>query len=56
VRLALGDEELVLEPGEAAEFDTRVPHGMVSASLEPAEVLNLLSAQGERVHLRTVDG
>jgi len=55
VRLALGDEELVLEPGEAAEFDTRVPHGMVSASLEPAEVLNLLSAQGERVHLRTVE-
>ncbi|MDF0514330.1 XRE family transcriptional regulator [Agromyces sp. H3Y2-19a] len=52
VRLALGDEELVLEPGEAAEFDTRVPHGTASASLEPAEILNLLSAQGERVHLR----
>lgn len=53
VRLALGDDELLLGPGEAAEFDTRVPHGTASASLEPAEVLNLLSAQGERVHLRT---
>jgi transcriptional regulator with XRE-family HTH domain len=53
VRLALGDDELVLGPGEAAEFDTRVPHGTASASLEAAEVLNLLSAQGERVHLRT---
>ncbi|MFF2493431.1 helix-turn-helix domain-containing protein [Agromyces sp. NPDC058064] len=52
VRLALGDEEIVLEPGEAAEFDTRMPHGTASASLEPAEILNLLSAQGERVHLR----
>ncbi len=52
VRLALGDEEIVLEPGEAAEFDTRVPHGTASASLESAEVINLLSTQGERVHLR----
>ena len=52
VRLALGDDEIVLEPGEAAEFDTRVPHGHVSASEEPAEILNLLSTQGERVHVR----
>ncbi|MBT2499171.1 helix-turn-helix domain-containing protein [Agromyces sp. ISL-38] len=52
VRLALGDDEIVLEPGEAAEFDTRVPHGHVSASNEPAEIINLLSSQGERVHAR----
>lgn len=52
VRLALGDDEIVLEAGEAAEFDTRLPHGQASASLEPAEILNLLSRQGERVHLR----
>ncbi|GAA1778908.1 helix-turn-helix domain-containing protein [Agromyces lapidis] len=52
VRLALGDDEILLDAGEAAEFDTRVPHGTASASLEPAEVLNLLSAQGERVHVR----
>jgi transcriptional regulator with XRE-family HTH domain len=52
VRLALGDEEFVLEPGEAAEFDTRTPHGTASGSMEPAEILNLLSPQGERVHVR----
>jgi transcriptional regulator with XRE-family HTH domain len=52
VRLALGDEEIMLEAGEAAEFDTRVPHGHASASTEPAEILNLLSVQGERVHVR----
>lgn len=55
VRLALGDDEIVLEAGEAAEFDTRVPHGHASASTEPAEILNLLSVQGERVHLRTAE-
>lgn len=52
VRLSLGGQEIVLEAGEAAEFDTRMPHGHVSASREPAEILNLLSTQGERVHLR----
>jgi len=55
VRLALGDDEIILEAGEAAEFDTRVPHGHVSASTEPAEILNLLSVQGERVHVRTTE-
>ncbi|WP_127792593.1 helix-turn-helix domain-containing protein [Agromyces sp. LHK192] len=56
VRLALGDDEIVLEPGEAAEFDTRLPHGTANASsTEPAEILNLLSTQGERVHLRDVE-
>jgi transcriptional regulator with XRE-family HTH domain len=53
VRLALGDDEIVLEAGEAAEFDTRVPHGHASASEQPAEILNLLSTQGERVHARS---
>lgn len=51
VRLAIGDDETVLGPGEAAEFDTRKPHGFVSASMQPAEILNLLSRQGERVHV-----
>lgn len=56
VRLVLAGEEILLEPGEAAEFDTRTPHGQVSASLEPAEILSLLSVQGERVHLRGPGG
>jgi transcriptional regulator with XRE-family HTH domain len=53
VRLAIGDDETVLVPGEAAEFDTRRPHGFVSASMQPAEVINLLSRQGERVHVHS---
>ena len=53
LRLLLGEHDLVLEPGEAAEFDTRVPHAFGPA--EPGEVVELMSLfgkQGERAHLR----
>jgi transcriptional regulator with XRE-family HTH domain len=52
LRLVLGEHDLVLTPGEAAEFDTRVPHWFGSADAEPVEVLSLFGRQGERVHLR----
>jgi len=52
LRLALGDTETILEPGEAAEFDTRTPHGFESAGPGATEVINLMSQQGERIHLR----
>jgi transcriptional regulator with XRE-family HTH domain len=51
VRLVLGDQELVLGPGEAAELDTRTPHWLGSADAQPAEVLTLFGAQGERAHV-----
>ncbi|MFL6117000.1 MAG: helix-turn-helix domain-containing protein, partial [Catenulispora sp.] len=53
LRLLLGDQDLVLTAGEAAEFDTRVPHWFDSADAEPVEVLVLFGRQGERVRLRT---
>lgn len=52
VRLVLGDRDLVLAPGEVAEFDTRVPHGFASVGPGPAEVLSLFGPQGERMHVR----
>lgn len=52
LRLALGDREHILRAGEAAEFDTRTPHGLASATGEPVDVLNLMSPHGRRVHLR----
>ncbi len=52
VRLVLGDEDLLLEPGDAAEFSTWTPHWM-SAVGEPAEILTLMGSHGERAHLRT---
>lgn len=51
VRLTLGDQEYQLGPGEAAEFDTRTPHRISSAGAQPAELLTLFGAQGERAHL-----
>lgn len=52
-RLVLGEQDLVLEPGEAAEFDTRSPHWIGSATGGPVELLILFGPQGERVHLPT---
>jgi len=52
MRLVLGDHDLVLSAGEAAEFDTRQPHWFGSAGGKPAEVLSLFGRQGERVHVR----
>ena len=62
LRLVLGDQDLVLHPGEAAEFDTRVPHWFGSVGFDsvgfdsvgggPVELLSLFGRQGERAHLR----
>ncbi|MFB7174165.1 helix-turn-helix domain-containing protein [Streptomyces sp. NPDC056254] len=52
VRLLLGEHDLVLEAGEAAEFDTRTPHAFFNAGPQPAEFLSLFGPQGERIHVR----
>ncbi|MEO3804617.1 XRE family transcriptional regulator [Nonomuraea sp. B1E8] len=51
VRFVLGEQEFLLGVGEAAEFDTRIPHSIGSAGSRPAELLTLFGAQGERAHL-----
>lgn len=50
MRLFLGEQDLVIEPGEAVEFSTWTPHwfGAVNG---PVELLALLGAHGEQVHL-----
>ncbi|SFC89819.1 helix-turn-helix domain-containing protein [Streptomyces aidingensis] len=50
--LALGEHDLVLAAGEAAEFDTRTPHGFANPGERPVEFLSLFGAQGERMHVR----
>jgi transcriptional regulator with XRE-family HTH domain len=52
LRVLLGEHDLTLEPGEAAEFDTRVPHWFGAADNDAVEFLSLFGAQGERAHLR----
>jgi transcriptional regulator with XRE-family HTH domain len=50
LRLLLGDEDLIIEPGEAVEFSTWTPHwfGAVDG---PVELIALLGPQGEKLHL-----
>lgn len=50
VRLALDDHEHLIERGEAAEFDTRLPHSISATADGPAEVISIFSASGERMH------
>jgi transcriptional regulator with XRE-family HTH domain len=52
LRLVLGDQDLVLSAGEVAEFDTRTPHWLATATDEPVEFLSLFGKQGERAHVR----
>lgn len=52
LRLTLGAKEYLLDPGEAAEFDTSNPHGYANAGTIPLELLVIFGGQGERVHLR----
>ncbi|GAA1926899.1 XRE family transcriptional regulator [Brevibacterium antiquum] len=52
LRLVLGEHDLILEPGEAAEFDTRTPHWFGATSSGPVEFLSLVGKQGERAHIR----
>jgi transcriptional regulator with XRE-family HTH domain len=52
LRLALGEHDLLLRAGEAAEFDTRLPHWFDRDGPEAVELLSLFGPQGERMHVR----
>ncbi|WP_369140997.1 helix-turn-helix domain-containing protein [Modestobacter versicolor] len=50
--LHLGDQQLVLTPGEVVEFDTHLPHALTNPGPAPVELLGLFGPQGERMHVR----
>jgi transcriptional regulator with XRE-family HTH domain len=52
LRLVLGEHDVILTPGEVAEFDTRIPHWFGNAGRDPVELLSLFGPQGERLHVR----
>lgn len=52
LRLLLGPHDITLTPGEAAEFDTHVPHAFANPGPDPVEFLCLYGPQGERMHVR----
>ncbi|HVW31187.1 MAG TPA: helix-turn-helix transcriptional regulator [Acidimicrobiia bacterium] len=49
VRLSLGERDIIVEAGEAAEFATMTPHA-VSAVDGPAELIMIFDRDGERAH------
>lgn len=50
VRLNLGDRELLVETGEAAEFATMTPHAFAAIGA-PAEVIMIFDRDGQRAHV-----
>lgn len=53
LRLVVGERDLTLPPGEAAEFDTSLPHWLGTADGGAVELLILFGQQGLRSHVRT---
>ncbi|WP_066082616.1 helix-turn-helix domain-containing protein [Pseudoclavibacter albus] len=52
LRILLGEQDLVLSAGEAAEFDTQIPHWFGAHGKRAVELITMFSKHGERVHLR----
>ena len=52
LRLVLGEQDVTLGAGEAAEFDTRIPHWLSAVGTRPTEILSIFSKEGKRIHLR----
>ncbi|MGH9307100.1 MAG: helix-turn-helix domain-containing protein [Acidimicrobiales bacterium] len=50
VRLWLGEREITVETGEAAEFATMTPHGFTAID-GPAEVIVIFDRDGQRAHI-----
>lgn len=50
VRLYLGEREVTVHEGEAAEFATMTPHALVAVG-RPAEVIMIFDRDGQRSHV-----
>jgi DNA-binding XRE family transcriptional regulator len=50
VRLLLGEREIVVEAGEAAEFATMTPHALAAID-QPAELIMIFDRDGQRAHV-----
>jgi transcriptional regulator with XRE-family HTH domain len=50
VSLSLGDREITVETGEAAEFATMTPHAIAAVD-GPAELIMIFDRDGQRAHI-----
>jgi transcriptional regulator with XRE-family HTH domain len=55
VRLTLGEREITVETGEAAEFATMTPHALAAID-GPAELIMIFDRDGQRAHVRNTAG
>ncbi len=55
VRLSLGEREITVEAGEAAEFATMTPHGIAAVD-GPAELIMIFDRDGQRAHVHHQTG
>jgi len=56
VRLSLGERDLFVDAGEAAEFGTMTPHAFAAVD-GPAELIMIFDRDGQRAHVhREADG
>jgi transcriptional regulator with XRE-family HTH domain len=52
LRLILSERELLLRPGDTAEFDTNEPHWFGPAGTQPVEILHLFGPHGDKAQVR----
>jgi transcriptional regulator with XRE-family HTH domain len=50
VRLLLGEREVIVDTGEAAEFATMTPHSLAAID-DPAELIMIFDRDGQRAHV-----
>src|SRR5579883_3636060 len=55
VQLTLGERDITVERGEAAEFGTMTPHALTAVE-GPAEVIMIFDREGQRAHVHSEDG
>jgi transcriptional regulator with XRE-family HTH domain len=55
VHLMLGEREIVVETGEAAEFATMTPHSIAAVD-GPAELIMIFDRDGQRAHVHHESG
>jgi transcriptional regulator with XRE-family HTH domain len=55
VRLSLGEREVIVETGEAAEFATMTPHAFAAID-GPAELIMIFDRDGQRAHVHDETG
>jgi transcriptional regulator with XRE-family HTH domain len=55
VRLSLGEREIIVETGEAAEFATMTPHAFAAID-GPAELIMIFDRDGQRAHVHRDSG